>query len=30
MARNARTRPRLFMTTLAELAKDGERLRKSP
>ena len=30
MAHNARTRPRLFASTLAELAKDGDRLRKTP
>jgi uncharacterized membrane protein YqjE len=29
LARHARSRPRLFSTTLSELAKDGERLRKS-
>lgn len=29
LVRAARSRPRLFSTTLAELAKDGERLRKS-
>lgn len=28
LARHARSRPRLFSTTLSELAKDGERLRK--
>jgi uncharacterized membrane protein YqjE len=29
LVRHARSRPRLFATTLGELAKDGERLRKS-
>lgn len=29
LARHARSRPRLFAATLKELAKDGERLRRS-
>lgn len=29
LARHARSRPRLFAATLSELAKDGERLRRS-
>lgn len=29
LLRHAKSRPRLFATTLGELAKDGERLRKS-
>ncbi len=29
LVRNARTRPKLFSATLGELAKDGERLRRS-
>lgn len=30
LVRDGRTRPRLFATTVSELAKDGERLRKAP
>ena len=30
LVHEGRTRPRLFATTLSELAKDGERLRKAP